>query len=307
MVEAGLHEALHRSGHRGLGGALGVTQQLLQKQRVAGRTLDASPRELAVGVKIGLGERGGLSSAQRPEIDGHERTAAGAGAPGVVERVALDPRGHDQDGAAGGRRIGKARQVIEGGLIGPVHVLDGEQEGRQRAGLAHQRGDRFARAAAARRAVHGVIERAQIGRLRQVQKIVQEHAPLGERGVRGDRPLECRLAGRRLAGAQPEQTAHQRPDGVLAGRRAEVQDQTGVTGKTPRRGPALPLLEQSGLADAGLATEVYRLPRADVEAGLQRAIELRDLGASADEHLAERLRLVTHAASARRPPALSDP
>ena len=71
--------------------------------------------EVAVGLEISLGERGGLRRAQRPEIDGHERTAAGAGAPGVVERVALDPRGHDQDGAARGRRVGKARQVIEGG------------------------------------------------------------------------------------------------------------------------------------------------------------------------------------------------
>ena len=116
------------------------------------------------------------------------------------------------------------------------------------------------------------------------------------------------LAAGSLRGAQPQQTAHQRPDGVLAGRRAEVQDQTGVTGKTPRRGPALQLLEQSGLTDARLATKVYCLPRAHVEAGLQRALELRDLGAAADERLAARLRLVTQAAEdSRRPPAQSDP
>jgi hypothetical protein len=46
------------------------------------------PRELAARLEESLGQRRGLGCAQRPEIDGHERTAGGAGPPDVVEGIA---------------------------------------------------------------------------------------------------------------------------------------------------------------------------------------------------------------------------
>ena len=78
VVEARLDQALHRAGDGSLGRTLGVAQQLLQEQGIAGGALDAAPGEVAVRLEVSLGERTGLGRAQRPEVDGQERTAAGA-------------------------------------------------------------------------------------------------------------------------------------------------------------------------------------------------------------------------------------
>ena len=221
---------------------------------------------------------------QRPEIDGRERAGAGAGAPGVVERIALDARGHDQDGRAHGDRGGKARQVVKGGLVRPVHVLDREQERGTRAGLAHQRRDRLALAAAARRAVHGVVQRTQLGRLRQVEQVVEEDAAIDERRVGGYGVLErgpggCQVA----AGAQPEQAAHQRPDRVLPGAGAEVEHQAEMTGETLGYRLRLELLDQARLADSRLAANDDRLAGAVRATGAERGPEPGELDAPADE------------------------
>jgi hypothetical protein len=176
---------------------------------------------------------------------------------------AFDPGRHHQDGRAVGCDVGEGSQVIERRLVSPVHVLDRKQNERAGAGGAHQRCHGVAHATAARRDVHGIVQRPQLDRLRQVQKIAQIHAPVRERRIGVDDAVERRLAGCGIAAAlQPEETAHQRPDRVLSGRRAEVQDQTRVGGETPRRCPALKLLQQAGLADPGLAADVDGLPRA---------------------------------------------
>ena len=62
VVEARLHQALHRTGDGGLGRTLGVAQQLLQEQGIASRALDAPPGEVAVRLEVSLGERARLAA-----------------------------------------------------------------------------------------------------------------------------------------------------------------------------------------------------------------------------------------------------
>ena len=144
--------------------------------------------------------------------------------------------------------------------------------------------DHAAAATVAGTVVHGVVDRPQLRRLRQIQKVVQEHAlvrrhqPLRDRTVAGRRPRPD-LGAR----GQAQQTAHDRPDGIAALADAEVQDEPGVTRKALGDGDATEFVDQAALADAGFAAHVHRQTAARLPAGGDDALELAELGAAADE------------------------
>src|SRR3546814_1760164 len=66
----------------------------------------------------------------RPHVDGDERARAHGGAPGLVQRVTVDPRGHHQGGGdvegsyRDGSEMGECRR------IGPVNVLHHQEQRR---------------------------------------------------------------------------------------------------------------------------------------------------------------------------------
>ena len=71
--------------------------------------------------------------------------------------------------------VGEVREMIESDLVGPVQVLNRQQPGTIAACLRDEPGEGRALAAVAGCVVHRVIERPQLGRLRQVQEVVQVH------------------------------------------------------------------------------------------------------------------------------------
>ena len=97
-VDAGLHQALDRAGDGRSLVLIGMAKQLVQKKRVAGRALDTAFGEGGVGGDQRLGGEGArVLGRQRTEIDGSERGARRLCPPCLVQRIALDARGHDQE------------------------------------------------------------------------------------------------------------------------------------------------------------------------------------------------------------------
>ena len=220
--------APRRSPRRGAAAARGTADCRRRARRSAGRSrcwprgkrsASAWPRRARSGPRSMVSER--AAAGPRP------RQAWSSGSPSMRE-VMTRSAGH------AARRRSKAARWSRVGRSAQCTSSTSEQERRALAGLAHQLRHRLPLAAAARRVVHRVVERAQLGRLGQVEQVVQKDPALRGLGHRQRRPARRRRCGRRrvAAAAQPEQAAHQRADRVLAARRAEVEHQPGVARET---------------------------------------------------------------------------
>jgi hypothetical protein len=101
-VEPRQHNAVHRWRQVSLLVGRAAAQQLFQEQRVALRAFHAP-------LQVILRFRGKLVrqlprvvAGQRPEIDGRQQRVARAPAPGGIDRVAIEPRRHEDQGRAVG-------------------------------------------------------------------------------------------------------------------------------------------------------------------------------------------------------------
>ncbi len=127
-IQPCLDEALHGARHTGDAGVvLGVTQQLLQEQRIARGAFDAPRGKLVRRAEAPLGHRHRLLAPERAEVDGPERSAARPALPSLVELVALDARGQDQDRRTLSHNGGQLGQMRKRRAVGPMQVLDDEQ------------------------------------------------------------------------------------------------------------------------------------------------------------------------------------
>ena len=200
-------QALNRGRQLRLLALGGVVQELFQEQRVAAGPFDAGLGQGAVRVGIGAGQRDRLLLAQGCQVDGDQGPALGGAAPDLVERIAVDPRGHHQERrtAAHGRR--DRGQMVEGLGIGPMDVLDGNKERRAAARRLDQPRHHRLLAAIARLVVHGIVDGPHLGRLWQVEKVVQEGCLMRRHETLGQGPLArffcrgCVAAGRNRAQA----------------------------------------------------------------------------------------------------------
>ncbi len=135
LIHARLDQALHRARHDALHALLGMAQQLLEKQRIAGCAFDAASGELAARPGLDAGQRLGLAGAQWAQIQRHQRAAADARPPRLIQRVASDAGGHDQERRTAPHRAGEIRQILEGDTVGPMEVLDQQQPRLMAAGV----------------------------------------------------------------------------------------------------------------------------------------------------------------------------
>ena len=182
-VEPRLDEALHRARHGGSAALLlGVAEELLQEQRVAGRSLDAAFGQGGVRGEESPCQSARFRGVERAEVEGQRLVPGCLGPPCRTQRVAFDARRGYQDRRAPGNGGAERGQVRQGSPVGPMEVLDHEQA---RAGAARPLGQAEQNAPAALgagRIVHGVVERAQLGRLLHPEQVVQEHRVLGRVG-----------------------------------------------------------------------------------------------------------------------------
>ena len=166
-----------------------VVQELFQKERIAARALDASKRDGMSCVDETSGQAQRLLPSQWTEIDGREWRSTATCAPRSVERVALDTRGHDQKAGTIRHRRGKRRKMFEHLRISPVKILHNDQHRSGAAAARDERRRQFAFAAVTSGVVHGVIKRAPLACLRQVEQVMKKNEPLRRDGPFSDQTL----------------------------------------------------------------------------------------------------------------------
>ena len=109
-VHAGKHQRLNRSRYLvRLHAFARIAQELLQEQGIAFGAIDATHQQRIVCKAQELPEFGSFLGPQWAEIDGCH-SGAYAGAPGVVERIRLDARGHCENGGAFADRVRPRRR-----------------------------------------------------------------------------------------------------------------------------------------------------------------------------------------------------
>jgi hypothetical protein len=112
-IQPRLHQALHRAWYAGLLVLLGMTQQLLEEQRVAGGPVDAARGKRSVRCEELLSENPRLLWLQRAEMDGEQPARGGASAPLGAQRVTLGPRRENEECGTcrhGQRQLCRVRQ-----------------------------------------------------------------------------------------------------------------------------------------------------------------------------------------------------
>ena len=134
-VHARQNEALDRGWDHILAAFFGIAQQLLEEERIAGGALDTRQRQALAGVDESPRESQGFRRPQRAKIDRGEGDAAASSAPGGVDRIAFDARGHHQDARALGHSRGDRSEMPENLRIGPVQILYDYQVGPLRQAL----------------------------------------------------------------------------------------------------------------------------------------------------------------------------
>ena len=146
-------------------------------------------------------EQLGFLRPQRTQIHCHQRTAVCRGAPGLVERIALEARSHDQHQTSVGCRAREQRQIAHEIRRRPVNILDrsagagaaSAQRCRMPAIISPMRCVRVAWSIASNAARN-------FGRLRQLEQIVDQHLLIG-----------CDEAARQRALHRRRATRHRRP------------------------------------------------------------------------------------------------
>ena len=186
---------------------------------------------------------------------------AGTGDPAPplrVERIALDPRGHDQERWELRHHRREVGQMGQRQPVRPVHVLDDQKARRDPARPLGQPGHRAPLALVARRVVHGVVEGPQLGRLRQVEQIVEKDGIIGRHQALGRRPFRHGLDSFGIAcDVEAEKAPDEGADCVPSG--AKVEHQAGVAGEARLARSVLELLDEARFTNARLAPNVDRL------------------------------------------------
>ena len=186
IVGTCLYDALHRPWYAVLGILLGIAQQLVEEQWIAGGAGDTGACQFVGRVQIMLGEVGRVLRVQRPQIDGGERAIADLGAPPGIDRIALDPGCHQHDDRAAGDTLSEARQTVEENWIGPMNILDPKQDGSPASGLTGQGDDGAVKPLHPGLIVHRVMHGLELSGLWQIQQIIQMEGVLRLHQSTGD-------------------------------------------------------------------------------------------------------------------------
>ena len=221
------------------------------------------------------------------------------GAPGAGGRVAGEAGRHDEQQRLLRGEHGEGGEALERPGVGPVDVLDDEQERRRCGDARRQIAERDQRAVLARRRAHRRGERAQVGRRRDVEQVVQEKPPLGGEGALAARALERATTLVLVGGAgHAEQAAGEAAHRVAAGLGAEVEHRGGVARKAEGAGAGDELGDQARLADARVAADDDDAAALALGAGLGEGAEVAQLLVAADERRFAATRRLARAAHA---------
>ena len=193
---------------------------------------------------------------QRGEVEADQRRAVEHGAPGAGRRVAGEARRHDQQQRLPRGEQGERGQALERPGVGPVDVLDHQQQRRGRRSRRRQLAHGMQRPLLAGRGAHRRGEGAKRGRRRHVEQVVEEQLAVG-----GDRPGRGGALDR-VPGARPRRLCRRRRAGCAPGcgsrpgrsrRRSRAPRRRGR--KSRASGLGRELGDEPRLADAGIAAD----------------------------------------------------
>ena len=155
----------------------------------------------------------------------------------LVDRIAVQARGQQQQAWAFGRDDGQSCQMGERDWVRPMHVLDHKEPGLRSAGPRDHPRQQLPLATIAVGIVHGLVDRAQRRGLRQIEQIVEEHAVLfGDQRLR--RCMRRRRGGSRVGRAvDRQQAAQQAADRVAPGGDRRNRAPRRVWQASPSRAP----------------------------------------------------------------------
>ena len=153
-VHPGMHQGLDRPRQGLRRGVLGTEQQLFEEQRIA-----LGPRDAAAHQRFrrGRGARGhaqGIVRQQRTKVDADQRRAVQRRAPCECRRITGEAGRHHQKQRMRACQCGQGSQPIERPRIGPMDVVDEQQQRGGAAGVRGERAQRAERAAVARSHAH---------------------------------------------------------------------------------------------------------------------------------------------------------
>ena len=257
-VHACLHQAAHAAGNRAARLGLGVAEQLIKEERVAGRAPDAGIGVGGVDAVVAPREGGGLVGGQCAEIDGEERRRR---RPATAKEVAVSPRGHEQEGRQVPDTCGNPGEEIQRGCVSPMQVLHDKQKGMLPAAVLNQPAEGRSGAGRACFVVHCIEElpEPQVELLPgEVEKDGHLHRHEAGRLKRGGGGLG------RPSGICLQHIADRRPrqlgQGTSSVVSAEIENEPEPDGKPFLRRKPPDLFGEARLADSRLAPQVDRLP-----------------------------------------------
>ena len=200
-----------------------------------------------------------------------------------VQRVAFETRRHRQNAAAHSRRAGDRRKKAERLGVGPMDVLDRDEQRLAVGRSLHQFDDDALLALRPGRRIHRFVQsarRLRLGNLKQIAQIervigVQHQLPHG----RLDRALDN--VGRR-ARTQADKPRHDCADSAVSAFGPEIENEARMRPHARCRSGRLQLVHQPCLADAGLAANQDDGPRRSVDACVEDGAELSHLRATAN-------------------------
>jgi hypothetical protein len=211
-------------------------EQLLEEQRILAGTLDAL-RGKRPGIDKTACDGQRVDRGERREIDGDQGCAAGQSAPMGFQRIAFEPGCHRQKAAARGRRAGDRRKKAERLGVGPMDVLDRDQQRLAIGRSLHQFDDDALLALRPGRRIHRFVQsarRLRLGNLEQIAQIelvigVQHQLPHG----RLDRTFDN--VGRR-ARAQADKPRHDCADSAVSAFSPEIENEARMARHAQHRG-----------------------------------------------------------------------
>jgi hypothetical protein len=148
-------------------------EQLLEEQWIPAGPLDAL-RGKGAGIDKTACDGQRVDGRERREIDGDQGCAASQSAPMGVQRIAFEPGRHRQNAAARRRRAGDRRKKAERLGVGPMDVLDPDEQRLAISRRLHQFGDDALLALGPGRRIHRFVQSARrllLGNLEQIAQI----------------------------------------------------------------------------------------------------------------------------------------
>jgi hypothetical protein len=163
-----------------------MAEELFEKQRVAGCTFDTALGDALVRGQELLGQEARLIRGQRAEIDCRQWGIADFRLPCPSQRIAFDPRGHDQHCRALRDSGNQRGQVGQRWAVRPVEIFDNEETWMPPIRLLNYLANNPLQAALPRSLVHCIVNLAQSCWLCQVEQIVEEDGVIHRDGMGRD-------------------------------------------------------------------------------------------------------------------------